>query len=48
MNTPEHKNPVTPNEAEFEADKRGAWEGLTRNIRGLFNLQEDTDRAASI
>lgn len=48
MNTPNQKNPVTPNEAEFEADKKRAWEGLTKFFRGLFNLQDDTDRDATI
>lgn len=48
MTTPEDKNYVTPNEAEFEKDKQNAWKGVTKFIKGLFSLHEDTDRDATI
>ncbi|WP_432412823.1 DUF389 domain-containing protein [Rasiella sp. SM2506] len=48
MSTPENKNHITPNEAEFEQDKHNAWQGVTKFIRGLFSLHEDTDRDATI
>jgi len=48
MSTSENKNYITPNEAEFEQDKQNAWEGLTKFIKGLFSLNEDTDRDATI
>ncbi|MAZ72320.1 MAG: hypothetical protein CMC70_04150 [Flavobacteriaceae bacterium] len=48
MSTSENKNHITPNEAEFEQDKKNAWKGLAKFIRGLFNLHEDTDRDATI
>ncbi len=48
MTTPENKNHITPNEAEFEQEKQNAWQGITQFIRGLFNLHEDTDRDATI
>ncbi|MDX1463751.1 MAG: DUF389 domain-containing protein [Marinirhabdus sp.] len=39
---------MTPNEAEFEQDKQNAWQGLTKFLKGLFDIQNDTDRDATI
>jgi|TARA_R110002020_G_scaffold474772_3_gene707228 uncharacterized hydrophobic protein (TIGR00271 family) len=44
----ENQNHVTPNEAEFEADKKKAWQGIAKFVKELFNIHEDSDRDATI
>ena len=36
----ENQNHVTPNEAEFEADKKKAWQGIAKFVKELFNNQQ--------
>ncbi len=44
----ENQNHVTPNEAEFEADRKKAWQGIAKFVKELFNIHEDSDRDATI
>lgn len=48
MSTSNTNNQITPDEAEYEEEKKQAWLGVTKFLKGLFDLQKDTDRDATI